>query len=147
MRAAVAMLSRRDLMATAIAAAAAWFGRRAGFCTVAGGGDCAPAIADHAALVALCSDFRCTAAIGEASLRALPVAEGGSRHRLARLILADLSAAAGRDRPAAAALRHAIREQSRQDFRDGKIVSVDGWMLSLTETRVYALAGLLAKKS
>jgi hypothetical protein len=51
---------------------------------------------------------------------------------------------ADRDCLPARALLQAIRERSRVDFRVGKIVTVDGWMLSLTETRVYALAALLA---
>lgn len=40
-------------------------------------------------------------------------------------------------------LPRAIRDRSRADFRDDRIVGVDGWMLSLTEVRVYALAALL----
>jgi len=42
-----------------------------------------------------------------------------------------------------AMLAQAIKERSRTDFRDGRVVTVDGWILSLTETRVYALAALL----
>jgi hypothetical protein len=41
------------------------------------------------------------------------------------------------------ALAQAIGQRSRDDFRDGRIVIVDGWMLSLTETRLYALATLM----
>lgn len=37
-------------------------------------------------------------------------------------------------------LAQAIRRQSREDFRTGQIVKVDGWMLSLTEARLYALS-------
>jgi hypothetical protein len=58
------------------------------------------------------------------------------------MILEDVKAA-GLDCSSASALAYAIRELSRDDFRRGRIVTVDGWMLSLTETRVYALAALL----
>jgi hypothetical protein len=64
------------------------------------------------------------------------------------MILGDVKAA-GLDCLSASALAyaHAIRESSRDDFRCGRIVTVDGWMLSLTETRVYALAALLPQPS
>jgi hypothetical protein len=40
------------------------------------------------------------------------------------------------------ALRHRIANQVRLDFAQGAVVSVDGWLLSLTEARVYALVAL-----
>ena len=42
-------------------------------------------------------------------------------------------------------LAQAIRQRNRDDFATGRIVTIDGWMLSLTETRVYALAALSAR--
>jgi hypothetical protein len=35
-----------------------------------------------------------------------------------------------------------IANQVRLDFGQGAVVSVDGWLLSLTEARVYALVAL-----
>ena len=37
------------------------------------------------------------------------------------------------------AVRRRIANQVRLDFAHGAVVSVDGWLLSLTEARVYAL--------
>ncbi len=37
--------------------------------------------------------------------------------------------------------KHVIM-QSRSDFSNGRTVSVDGWVLSLTEARLYALASI-----
>jgi hypothetical protein len=89
-----------------------------------------------AALAALCADLPPTDALGRACQRALP---GGvaSAAPLAELILADL--------PIAQTLAAAVRQRSRDDFRDGRLVAVDGWMLSLTEARLYALATLRAR--
>jgi hypothetical protein len=62
------------------------------------------------------------------------------------MLLGDVQVAGG-DCSSARALAQAIRELSRDDFRCGRIVTVDGWMLSLTETRAYALAALLLQPS
>ncbi|HTT80754.1 MAG TPA: hypothetical protein VMF86_13825 [Stellaceae bacterium] len=97
----------------------------------------------HAALAALCAGLPAAGTIGRACLRALP-ADVATPERLARLILADLPAVSGR--ASARVLARAIRERSRADFRDGRIVSVDGWMLSLAEARLYALATLLPRR-
>jgi hypothetical protein len=43
------------------------------------------------------------------------------------------------------ALRRSVGERSQDDFDHGRIVYVDGWMLSLTETRLYALSTSLAR--
>ncbi len=40
------------------------------------------------------------------------------------------------------AVRRRIANQVRLDFAQGAVVSVDGWLLSLTEARVYALVAL-----
>jgi hypothetical protein len=77
--------------------------------------------------------------IGEACLKALPAVEA-SKGCLTRAIFGDMLDGGG---GCWSALAQAIRERSRDDFRDGRIVTVDGWMLSLTETRLYALAALL----
>jgi hypothetical protein len=97
----------------------------------------------HAALAAVCGNLPPVAAIGRACRRALPPAVG-TPERLTGLILTDLPAA---NRGSAPALAETLRARSRLDFRRGRIVSVDGWMLSLTEVRLYALAGLLRQSS
>ena len=42
-----------------------------------------------------------------------------------------------------AELRDALADRIRQDFQHDRIVTVDGWVLSITETRLYALADLV----
>ena len=94
-------------------------------------------------LAKLCSDLRCAGPIGKACLRALPETEM-SLERLAPLILREVSSS-NRDLSSVIGLRQAVREQTRYDFRDEKILNVDGWILSLTESRVYAMAALLQR--
>ena len=90
------------------------------------------------ALAALCSELRCPGRIAEACLRALPPADA-SPQKLTQLILAGLPFAAD------ASPLSVVREQSRVEFRDNKIIAVEGWILSVTETRVYALTALLSE--
>jgi hypothetical protein len=73
----------------------------------------------------------------------LPASEA-SPDQLARLILAELSTTSC-GCASVAALRRSIGESSQDDFGHGRIVYVDGWMLSLTETRLYARNALLAR--
>jgi hypothetical protein len=72
----------------------------------------------------------------------LPESETSPAH-LASLILEDMRSA-DRDFGSVIALRQSLSQQSQADFSDGKIVNVEGWILSLTETRTYTLAALLA---
>ena len=134
------MLSRRHLMTIAVGAAAAWFGRQAPL----GAGECTGETSEYGALAAYCSALHCPEAIGQSCLRALPASEA-SPHQLARLILAELSTTSC-GCASVVALRRSVGERSQDDFGHGRIVYVDGWMLSLTETRLYALSTLLAKK-
>ena len=129
------IFSRRSLVATAISGTVAWLGEHLSFLTIDAGG------AYHSELIALCSDLRCPGTVGKACLLAFSASES-TRSSLARAILADVDRAR-RNRSASAVLAQAISERSRTDFRDGRVVTVDGWVLSLTETRVYALAALL----
>lgn len=126
--------SRRDLIAAAallaIPAARATPGHRIA------------ALPGCGILAGLCAELNCPESIRRACLRALPAGEAAPA-RLAAALLGG-PAPAGADRTAAAALRHRVRELSRQDFASGRIAQVDGWMLSLTETRLYALSALLA---
>jgi hypothetical protein len=92
-------------------------------------------------LTALCYDLNCPDAICKACLQALPAREA-TRESLGPIIIAELSSA-GRDSSSSVALRNSIRDRSRSDFTDGRIATIDGWMLSRTEMRIYAFCGLL----
>ena len=70
-------------------------------------------------------------ALGEACLKALPAGQN-SPERLE----AEIAAAVGAE---ASALRRRLAARVRRDLADGAIVNVDGWRLSSTETRLYAL--------
>lgn len=132
------MPSRRNLIAVATGGVLASLGGRASFRPL----DCSPPPFGYDGLAALCLDLGCADPLGQACVRALPRIEASAEH-LGRLVLAEMSSA-GRDCTSAIALRRSVREQSRADFDRGRITNVDGWMLSLTETRVYAIAALLA---
>ena len=132
-------ISRRSLIATAISGAVAWLGGHVSF--LAARARCTYSKAGYSELIAMCSDLRCPRMIGKACLLALPAPES-TRTSLTRTILADVRAV-GQSHSLRIVLAQAIRERSRADFREGKVVTVDGWILSLTETRVYALAALL----
>jgi len=79
--------------------------------------------------------------VGRAYLRREPAEANAARLR--ERILADL----GLDADAAAAsadreLRERLRHRVRADFAAGRIVKLDGWILSLTEVRLSALVAL-----
>jgi hypothetical protein len=133
-----AMLSRRNLFVMLFGTTS--FGR---------GGSIAASVADldakagYRTLSALCASLRCSRAIAEACLRTLPEKQARPEY-LASLILAEVSPR-GAYSNSTIVLRTAARDQSQDDFRKGKIVNVDGWMLSLTEARIYGFAALLAR--
>lgn len=137
-------LPRRRLLAALIPGAITYACDRARPLASFGPAAAAPQSAKDA-LPALCAASRCDRRIGSACLRALTARES-SPDRLMRLILADLPKR-GPDHWSPDALRLAVRTQSRADFRDGRIVAVDGWMLSLSEARLYALAELVAQSA
>src|SRR5438105_2962476 len=117
--------------------AAAWLSRRASAADL----NCLrPRISVHDELAKLCSDLRCAGPIGSACLRALPLTER-SVENLAALIVVALP---GNCDMSVSALLRSIREKSRSDFSISNIIEVDGWILSLTETRIYALVALLS---
>jgi hypothetical protein len=132
-------ISRRSLIAAAVSGTVACLGGYIPFLTLCAGRKCA--VVGYSDIVALCSDLCCPRTIGKACLFALPALES-TRSSLAREILADVRRA-GRNRSSPHLLAQAIRELSRTDFSEGRVVTVDGWIFSLTETRVYALATLL----
>jgi len=94
-------------------------------------------------LVALCSELGCPKSIGKACLLALPAPE----RALSSLSTAVLGrkGAPRRDRWSPHVLAQSIRERSRSDFQEGRVLSVNGWILALTEARLYALAALLSE--
>ena len=134
-------LRRRSVIAVAISGGAAWFGGHAPLLVTSR--EQAALACDSAGLLSWCLRLNHPRPLGKACLEALPGIET-SIASLTRLILDGMRATGG-DRWSARALARAIRERGRDDFREGRIVNVDGWMLSLTETRVYALAALLSQ--
>ncbi len=82
------------------------------------------------------------AVVGREYLRRVP--EEADVHRLVDWICAfhggereDLLEAGQQE------LRERLRDQQRQDFENGRIVKLQGWILSETEVRLCALAALL----
>ena len=136
-----AVLRRRSLIAIAISAGATWLGGHVPLLKASR--DQASLACDSEGFLAWCSRSRCPQTLGKACLQALPAIET-SIAGLTRLILDGMSATGG-DHWSTRALAQTIRDQSRKDFGEGRIVNVDGWMLSLTETRIYALAALLSQ--
>ena len=129
-------LSRRRLLAAATAGAA----QLATAMPVLGATSIPPGAALRRLLLDACVELRCPEAIRDSCRRALPTADGRPE-KLPALILADL-VSAGRACTTPAALRRALRAQSRDDFAAGRTIHVDGWIFSLTETRAYALSGI-----
>ncbi len=137
-----ATFGRRRLMANVIGGGMAWLRRHDSF--LARLSDHVRWMSGYGALAAVCGDLGNGYAIGRACLETLP-ARDVSKGFLTGIILGDVRSAGG-GWSSKDALARSIREVSRDDFRNGRIVIVDGWMLSLTETRVYALAALLREQ-
>lgn len=132
-------ISRRRLAATAVSGAAAWVGGSVSHLFARA--SLTYSTLGYSELTALCSDLRCPRTIAKACLLALPAPER-TRSTLARAIFQDIRPA-GENRPSRDVLAQVIRSRSRADFQEGRVLNVDGWILSVTETRVYALAALL----
>lgn len=126
-----AAFRRRSLIATA-AGAAAWL---AGL--PAGG-----SAAGERSLRALCPELDCPPSIGAACLRALPAREQSSQS-LIESIFSSLPPEARRA-TSTRTLARLLSTQIRNDFRDGAIVTADGWMLARTEARLYGLTARIA---
>ena len=90
-------------------------------------------------LLAVLDDPAKAGGLGRAYLRGLPAFLRSSEY-LAGAILAETKR--GMERQTHADLRRLINERVRRDFSEGTVVAVDGWFLSLTEARLYALAAL-----
>jgi hypothetical protein len=92
-------------------------------------------------LYTLFPDLRHANALSRACLRFFPTTVSPDR-LYASIVPADRAAI--KNATAIAELRRSIRRRVRRDFDVDDIVQVDGWMLSITELRLYALAGLIA---
>ena len=94
-------------------------------------------------LIALCSELGCPKPIGKACLLALPPSE----RRLSSLSKAILGhdRMPGEGRLPQDAIAQSISQRSRVDFEEGRVLTVNGWILALTEARLYALAALLTE--
>lgn len=92
-------------------------------------------------LTAMFTQPASAAVVGQAYLRATP--EETHERRLVSLVCRQL--AGGRTGVALgdrASLREQVREAQRQDFANGRVVQVEGWVLARTEARLCALAAL-----
>jgi hypothetical protein len=128
--------SRRDALAGGILGAiAASGGLWVAAPTIAG------ALPDSGLLYALFPELRHTLALSRACLRFFPASV--SADRLYAWVVPAYRP--GFENAATIAkLRRSIGQRVRRDFAIGDTVQVDGWVLSLTELRLYALAALIA---
>ena len=88
-------------------------------------------------LATLFKDPQAAAAVGRRYLALYP--EEADAGRLAESLFDEATAS----RATAEALRAALSRQRQRDFRDGKVVVVDGWLLARSEARACALSVLL----
>lgn len=129
-------LQRRHLTVAALGGVAAGlFGRRLGRILLVGD---AAAVPPSEALLGFCRELGCPPALGRTCRDALPT-QATTVTGLTQVILADVISPTGPQ----LALAEAIRQRSRADFRENRLVTVEGWVLSLTETRLYALSAIL----
>jgi hypothetical protein len=129
-----AQWSRRDTLAAGIVSAVAALGARWLPTSTAVG-----TITNGSMVYTLFPDLHHARSLSWACLRLLPVTVSAER------LYASIVPA---DRPdvenvvTIAELRRSIKERVRRDFDVGDTVQVDGWVLSITESRLYALAAL-----
>ena len=138
MTARYSVISRRWLFA-ALAGAAAWGCSRAVRARLVCRQDW------RQVLTALFANPRGAVAIGSACLKALP-----PHQRSAGALTVAIAEAAGCDRDAIVGgepLRARLAERVRKEFADGEVLNVEGWLLSPTEARLYALAALSESKA
>jgi hypothetical protein len=130
-----ARLSRRDALAGGILSAIAVSGARR-----VATGTAASAIPDGSLLYSLFPDLRNVGTLSRACLRSFPTAASADQ------LYAWIVPAGRPDTENAvtiAELRRSIRQRVRRDFDVDDTVQIDGWMLSITEQRMYALAALI----
>lgn len=133
-----ATLRRRTLVAAALGGRVVWFRKWPTFFTYQ------PEAPEHEVLAGLCLQLDCPERIGETCRQALPLAES-TRSALMRILITEARAANDGQFPDED-LAPALRRRSGDDFHRGRVVSVNGWVLSLTEARLYALASLILPK-
>ena len=92
-------------------------------------------------LIRLCSQLRCSKAISTACMIAIPSSER-RMNALSAAVLGDIELPLPRF-PSPEMLAQTINERVRDDFEKGRVLPVNGWLLALTEVRLYALTGLL----
>ena len=124
--------SRRDVLGCGILGAIAASG---------GGRVAASAIPDGRLLYALFPDLRHVRALSRACLRFFPITVSADL-LYAWIVPADCPDTENVAK--IAELRRSIRQRVRIDFAGDDTVHVDGWVLSITELRLYALAALIA---
>jgi len=95
-------------------------------------------------LLSLFENPRSAYAIGAACLKSLP----RNQSSLQQLTNAIVAASACDTEPMTTtqAVRHRITARVRQDFAEDAVVSIEGWLLSLTEARLYALVALSVRE-
>ena len=94
----------------------------------------------HLALLTLLENPRNACAIGLAYLRILSPDERSADY-LVKETLTSVSLAM-RTPWRLRAIGRLVNERMRRDFAEGAVVTVDRWILSVTEARLYALAAL-----
>jgi hypothetical protein len=126
--------SRRKVAAL-LASVAAW----PGSAMAAALGRSDPPKSPQAMLLSVFEHRQSACAIGARCLKSL--SPGQTAHGLTEAIAAavGLDAETLKTRPA---VKRRIAHQVARDFAEGAVVNVDGWMLSLTEARLCALAAL-----
>ena len=136
------LLSRRSVNAF-LAGAAVWPCNMAAL-------QLAPNQADHPKslqymLISLFENPRSAYAIGTACLKSLPPNQC-SLQQLTNAILAAAECDT-ETMKTKQAVRHCVANRVRDDFAEGAVVSIEGWLLSQTEARLYALVALSVKST
>jgi hypothetical protein len=132
-------ISRRRLVAITSVGVAAWL---SGILSLITGYSAPGSWGIDAELNALCSELACSPAVGGACLLALPPDERGLFSLSSAILGSKSSPREGG--PSSRALAQSIKQMCSADFQDGRVVIVNGWIVALTEARLYALATLLA---
>ncbi len=94
-------------------------------------------------LLSLFENCRSAYAIGLACLKALPP-NPSALQQLVNVMIASADCTAGVTKTKDV-VRRCIDDRVRHDFAEGAVVNIDGWLLSSTEARLYALVALSLK--
>jgi hypothetical protein len=90
-------------------------------------------------LASLIDNPRSASAIGAACLKSLPANENSIQQLTDAILTTGCDIEPMTTKQAA---KSRIVNQIRDDFAEGAVVNVDGWFLSVTEARLYALVAL-----